>query len=171
MEGCMSSLMGNETVEFSKGFEKLFEEHGGLRQQLGDLLQMVQLLDQQEERAGLFTDLRKKVSAFFEELEAHSQKEESILFPMLETYIGKSGGPIAVMEYEHEEAKRLIQSFLTQSDKEATDEEMITHSILVREAHSLLVSHFMKEENVLFPMGERFFSESEKEELYVKVAG
>ncbi|KAA9026059.1 hemerythrin domain-containing protein [Niallia endozanthoxylica] len=171
MEGCMSSLIGNGPVEFSKGFEKLLEEHVSLRQQLEALLQMVQLLNQQEEKAEVFADLRKKVSAFFKELEAHSQKEESILFPMLETYIGKSGGPIAVMEYEHEEAKRLIQSFLTQSDKETMEENMVTHSLLIREAHSLLISHFMKEENVLFPMGERLFSESEKEELYVKVAG
>ena len=31
---------------------------------------------------------------------------------MMEVYIGKSGGPIAVMEYEHEQAKGFISEFI-----------------------------------------------------------
>lgn len=170
MEGCMSSLMRNGPVEFSKGFEKLLEEHASLRAQLDELLKIVQILDKQNEKAAIFTKLTERVSAFSQELEAHSEKEETVLFPMLETYIGKSGGPIAVMEYEHEQAKGLIQCFLSKAAEGASDNEMVTFSKLVNEAYSLLMSHFMKEENVLFPMGERFFSESEKEELVVKIA-
>ncbi|WP_394232710.1 hemerythrin domain-containing protein [Niallia oryzisoli] len=165
----MSSLMGNGPVEFSRGFEKLLEEHVVLREQLNELLQMVQLLDKQDEKAETFAALTGKVTAFYKELETHSEKEENVLFPMLESYIGKSGGPIAVMEYEHEQAKALIQAFLTRAVRGATDEEILSHSMLVSEAHSLLISHFMKEENVLFPMGERLFSDSEKEELFVKI--
>ncbi|WP_338451868.1 hemerythrin domain-containing protein [Niallia oryzisoli] len=170
MEGCMSSLMGNGPVEFSKGFEKLLEEHASLREQLDELLKTVQILDKKTEKEAIFAQLIQRVSAFSQELEAHSEKEETVLFPMLETYIGKSGGQIAVMEYEHEQAKGLIQSFLSKAADGVSDNEMVTLSKPVIEVYSLLMSHFMKEENVLFPMGKRFFSESEKEELFVKVA-
>jgi regulator of cell morphogenesis and NO signaling len=36
-------------------------------------------------------------------------------------------------------------------------------------AYSILTEHFMKEENVLFPMAERLLSDEEKEELAQKL--
>lgn len=38
-------------------------------------------------------------------------------------------------------------------------------SKLVNEAYEILIQHFYKEKNVLFPMAERMLSEEEKEEL------
>lgn len=37
------------------------------------------------------------------------------------------------------------------------------------EAHHILDEHFMKEENVLFPMAERLLSDGEKEELFARM--
>ncbi|WP_159433438.1 hemerythrin domain-containing protein [Bacillus tuaregi] len=170
MEGCMSSMMGNDPVKYSEGFVKLLADHDALREQLDELLQMVHHLENQVEKAKVFTALTENVVVFFKALEAHSEKEETILFPMLETFIGKNGGPIAVMEYEHEQAKGLIQAFLAKAALLLSDVEMVSHATLVKEAHSLLNSHFMKEENVLFPMGERLFSDTEKEELFEKLS-
>lgn len=86
---------------------------------------------------------------------------------MMEKYIGRKSGPIAVMEYEHDQAKGFIGSFLkaAESNNSFTYEEMMDLTELIKKAFYTLVEHFAKEENVLFPMAENFFTEEEKQEL------
>jgi regulator of cell morphogenesis and NO signaling len=92
---------------------------------------------------------------------------------MMAQYIGRTSGPIAVMEYEHEQAKQRIASFLTKTEElpETVDRESAMElANMVIQAYHILSEHFMKEENVLFPMAERLFSEEEKEELSEKIS-
>ena len=47
---------------------------------------------------------------------------------------------------------------------------MIHHSSLIKNAYYTLVDHFSKEEQVLYPMAERLFTQEEKEEFNRKVS-
>lgn len=166
MSGCMSSFGGMSPVELSKGLHQLKSEHPPLLVQLEELFK---LTEQIEEVENSFEDLIKKVNEFKAALDPHSEREEGILFPMMGVYIGTTSGPIAVMEYEHDQAKAKIQEFLQIADSSKTVEEKKNLSDLIKNAYFILIEHFAKEENVLFPMAERMLSDDEKEELYVKI--
>jgi len=83
-------------------------------------------------------------------------------------YIGRQMGPIAVMEYEHELAKQNLKKFLEAVEQlEGTADagrakEIASYAL---QAHAVLTDHFMKEENVLFPMAENMLNAEEKAEL------
>ncbi|MGI8385580.1 hemerythrin domain-containing protein [Robertmurraya sp. P23] len=167
MQGCMSSMM-DRNVELCEGLQQLKNEHPPLLLMLDGLLETCQQIERVETtRETVFKELIQKVEAFFHELEPHSEREEGVLFSMMEKYIGRESGPIAVMEYEHDQAKGFIGTFLKAalSNDTYTDEEMMELAGLIKNAYYTLVDHFAKEENVLFPMAQNFFSEEEKQEL------
>jgi hemerythrin-like domain-containing protein len=106
------------------------------------------------------------------ELGPHSEREEKVLFRMMETYLGVGMGPVAVMEYEHEQAKSLIGRFLEKTSIQSEQlglQQMKEYSSLVKNAYLTLVDHFSKEEKVLFPMAERMLTNEEKSELFEKI--
>lgn len=113
-------------------------------------------------------DLQEKVTVFIDELEPHSLREEDVLFPMMARYIGRQTGPIAVMEFEHEQAKENLHNFMKAMEKVAVTvehDEAKSIAAYVIEAYTILSAHFMKEEVVLFPMAEQMLSLQEKEYL------
>ncbi|AMQ22548.1 hypothetical protein A0V43_06455 [Geobacillus sp. JS12] len=115
---------------------------------------------------------RRWTKSFVAVLDPHSEREEGVLFPMMAKYIGRTTGPIAVMEYEHEQAKARLAMFLEKTAQlpENIDKgQALTLAGAVIEAHHILDEHFMKEENVLFPMAERLLSDGEKEELFARM--
>lgn len=167
MQGCMSSIM-DRNVELCDGLQQLKNEHPPLLLMLEGLLDTCQHIERvKTTRETMFQELIQKVKAFFDELEPHSEREEGVLFSMMEKYIGRESGPIAVMEYEHDQAKGYIGTFLkvAQSNDTYTDEEMLELAGLIKNAYFTLVDHFAKEENVLFPMAQTFFTDEEKQEL------
>jgi regulator of cell morphogenesis and NO signaling len=171
MQGCMSSMM-DRNVELCEGLQQLKNEHPPLLLMLDGLLETCQQIERVEiTRETMFKELIQKVEAFFHELEPHSEREEGVLFSMMEKYIGRVSGPIAVMEYEHDQAKGFIGTFLkaSQSNDAFTDENMLELAGLIKNAYYTLVDHFAKEENVLFPMAQNFFTEEEKQELKERI--
>ena len=80
-------------------------------------------------------------------VEKHGELEEQYLFPELEPHLGKEMGPLAVMEFEHEEIRKILGAL-----KEACD----AHTIRLETAKFIvfLRDHIAKEEKVLFPMAE-----------------
>lgn len=167
MQGCMSSIM-DRNVELCDGLQQLKNEHPPLLLMLEGLFDTCQHIERvKTTRETMFQELIQKVKAFFDELEPHSEREEGVLFSMMEKYIGRESGPIAVMEYEHDQAKGYIGTFLkaAQSNDTYTDEEMLELAGLIKNAYFTLVDHFAKEENVLFPMAQTFFTDEEKQEL------
>ncbi|ANB59876.1 hemerythrin HHE cation binding domain protein [Anoxybacillus amylolyticus] len=50
--------------------------------------------------------LREHVQSFLANLDPHFEGEAGVLFPMMAKYIGRTPGSIAVMEYEHDQAKQ-----------------------------------------------------------------
>jgi regulator of cell morphogenesis and NO signaling len=169
-------MNGQGEVKLCAGLERLKKEHGPLREQKQRLFEQAQaIVGDKEGQNGKerLLALRENVQAFVNELDPHSQREEGVLFPMMAQYIGRTSGPIAVMEYEHDQANQRLASFLTKTAElpETVDcESAVALANEVIDAYHILAEHFMKEENVLFPMAERLLSDEEKEELAEKIS-
>jgi len=169
MSGCMSSFGGMAPTQFCKGLQQLKGEHPPLLTQLEGMFHLTQEVQQNNKIEAKFFDLVANVQEFKVALDPHSEREEGILFPMMGVYIGTTSGPIAVMEYVHDQAKAKIGEFLQKAEKNPDVMEMKNLSELVKDAYYILTEHFAKEENVLFPMAERMLSDEEKEELYNRI--
>lgn len=174
MSSCMSSMFQGEVLELCIPLQRLKDEHGPLNKMKKELFEISSSIEDTEEAEWLevITNLRKKVESFIDVLDPHSQREEGVLFEMMAKYIGKTSGPIAVMEYEHDQAKTNIGAFLMETEN-LTDnllkDEAKRLASYVREAYLILTDHFMKEENILFPMAEKILSDEEKQELEVRI--
>ncbi|GHH99217.1 hemerythrin domain-containing protein [Neobacillus kokaensis] len=170
MQGCHSGMFSNGPVSLSDGLNKLVSEHIPLREGLEKLFSLCKTVT--EEQGPSFEELVQAVKNFSKELDYHSEREETILFRMMEVYIGKNGGPIAVMEYEHEQAHGFINKFFKNVDNNSdlTDDEKIQNASLIENAYHTLINHFAKEENVLYPMAERLFTDEEKELVNQRVS-
>jgi regulator of cell morphogenesis and NO signaling len=171
MNGCMSGLGSMPSAELtSQGLKQLKGEHPPLLAQLEVLYSLTQSIDQEAEIESNFVQLVKMTEEFKNNLDPHSEREEGVLFPMLGAYIGTTSGPIAVMEYEHDQAKENINAFLAGGDfSQSSPEELKKRAQLVQNAYFILTEHFAKEENVLFPLAERMLSDEEKEELFHRI--
>ena len=171
MNGCMSGFGGMPTGVLSEGLKQLKSEHPSLLEKLEVQYNLVQQIEKEESIENNFTELIRRVSEFKAELDPHSEREEGVLFPMMGAYVGTTSGPIAVMEYEHDQAKGYIGSFLKTAleDRILSIEEMKEQAHLIKSAYATLTEHFAKEEKVLFPMAERMLSDEEKEELARKI--
>lgn len=170
MSGCMSAFGGMPQAELSEGLKQLKSEHSPLLGQLEALYGLTQQIDQEVDVVNNFKELITKVKAFKRALDPHSEREEGVLFPMMGVYIGTTSGPIAVMEYEHDQAKANIGSFLAKGElDQASTEEKKKLAELIQKAYFILTEHFSKEESVLFPMAERMLTVEEKAELSEKI--
>lgn len=172
MTGCMSGLNQDSSFTLSEGLQQLKNEHPPLLDMLADLLELSKSIEEGVQMEENFAKLKEQVVEFLAELEPHSEREEGVLFEMMAAYIGREMGPIAVMEYEHDQAKRFIGTFLHNTKggtAELTAEQMVANAQLIKNANYTLVSHFSKEESILFPMAENMFSEEEKQELAQRI--
>ncbi|RDU38379.1 hemerythrin domain-containing protein [Neobacillus piezotolerans] len=172
MNGCLSAFGGAGEVELCSGLKQLKEEHPPLLSQLDGLLEAVRKIERGEYIKETFFELTEKTKLFIADLGPHSDREEGVLFEMMGEYIGRTSGPIAVMEYEHDRAKDLIGTYLTKAAEEGaefSEDEIRGMADRIKEAYYTLTEHFAKEENVLFPMAQRMLSEEEKEELYRRI--
>lgn len=90
-----------------------------------------------------------------EELEAHMQKEEQILFPMIQQgMLAMAGGPIAVMRFEHDHHGEALRS-LKRLAHDFQLPEGACHSwralyLGVEELYNDLLEHIHLENNILF---------------------
>jgi regulator of cell morphogenesis and NO signaling len=110
---------------------------------------------------GSFTDepvqrLRDTVGELAEELLAHMAKEEQVLFPWILEGNGRTaGGPIRVMQAEHDSAGRQLAAIRSLTSNFRIPEGACqTWSALIRELQQLdedLRQHIDLENNVLFP--------------------
>ena len=98
----------------------------------------------------------------------HHAKEENLLFPlMVKKGYSAEKGPVAVMLYEHQLGRNFVTGIaegilqLRAGKREAIKE---VYSNMLGYA-DLLKNHIAKENNVLFPMADKVFTETEKESL------
>src|SRR3989338_10703562 len=99
------------------------------------------------------------------EFDKHSlNKEEKALFPEIEKFIPRDGGPTGVMVMEHKELVELIKSFkenLKIKDFEKLNE--IGNNIL-----SILRPHIDKENNMLYMMADMHLGDKQKKAILEK---
>lgn len=173
--GCGMTGFAEASGPLCAGLERLRREHPPLWKRMEELAESARRIPDDAGSGGWRESLRsleEKVRSFTAELDLHSKREEEVLFPMMAQYIGRETGPIAVMEYEHEQAKARLSEFLSEVEKlggsaGAGDARRIAGKVEV--AVQILSDHFLKEENVLFPMAERILSDAEKEELLERI--
>jgi hemerythrin-like domain-containing protein len=85
---------------------------------------------------------------FSNQLRAHFDAEESLLFPAFESATGMSDGPSQVMRMEHGQMRELIdQLAAAQSARDAETFSGVAETLLI-----VMQQHNMKEENILYPM-------------------
>jgi|GEM_PF-265894 len=172
---CGGMMWGNEEkgkqTTLCKPLAQLKREHEPLRDKMNAFVRDAAEIGVSQEISdwsGQLAALKQKVVAFSRELDPHSEREEGALFPLMAKYIGRQMGPIAVMEYEHEQAKQNLTTFIEAVEQieepvnAGRAKEIVSYAL---QAHAILSDHFMKEENVLFPMAENLLNAEEKEEL------
>jgi hemerythrin-like domain-containing protein len=83
-----------------------------------------------------------------DQMQAHFEAEENLLFPAFEAAAGSSSGPTRVMRYEHEQMRPLLaQLEAACAAHDGEDYAGVAETLLI-----LMQQHNMKEENILYPM-------------------
>lgn len=100
------------------------------------------------------------------EFDKHSlNKEEKVLFPEIEKFMPRDGGPTGMMIIEHEDLTESIKNFKISGKDFNKLNEIGIHII------SLLRQHIDKENNILFMMAEMHFNDKQKELIVKKFKG
>ena len=102
---------------------------------------------------------------FAEELTAHLEHEERVLFPAFEEATGMCGGPTEVMRAEHEQIRCLLpvlESALRSGD--VSTFRGLSESLLL-----LVQQHNMKEEQILYPGMDQMLDEASREALVIRL--
>ncbi|OIJ10185.1 hypothetical protein BKP35_13835 [Anaerobacillus arseniciselenatis] len=174
---CFGGFGDPNEINYCAPLKQLIDEHPSLLAKMAEFNQMVQAFEADDtitDWNNAIDQLHEKLSIFIAELEPHSDREEDVLFEMMVKYIGREGGPIAVMEYEHNTAKLNLKefmdkvAFIKENEKTITKEEAFDLFRHLKIVYLTLTDHFMKEENILFPMAEKTLSDEEKEELAIQ---
>lgn len=131
--------------------------HDRHREQLPELiLQAAKVERVHADKPSVPGGLTKYLTALHQELSSHMMKEEQILFPMIRQGMGtQAGGPISVMESEHDEAGELVEVIkhvtnnVTPPPEACTTWKAMYNGI--NEMIDDLMEHISLENNVLFP--------------------
>lgn len=149
-----------------KPTEILREEHTNVLQKLDALEGVISRLD---EKPVISAQLKELTAFFNKDFWLHFAKEEEALFPELEKFIPRQGGPLAVMLAEHEdlrktntEMQRGVSDYLQDSVKPATKEIIQRYGIHFIE---LLRGHISKENNILFHMADNYLNEAQNSQV------
>src|SRR5690554_4032469 len=113
-----SNLGDPKDIQFCAPLAQLYSEHPSLRAKMSEFNRLANEYEANEETVwkDVIQELHEKLEVFVTELDPHSTREEDILFEMMAKHIGRDGGPIAVMEYEHDLAKKNIKEFFQKYD-------------------------------------------------------
>jgi iron-sulfur cluster repair protein YtfE (RIC family) len=91
--------------------------------------------------------LRGKALLLAAALGPHARLEDELLFATVEEQAGTGVGPVEAMRAEHEEIERVLRSVAAATEPARASEMLL-------EAIHLARAHFLKEEQVAFPMAE-----------------
>ncbi len=141
--------------------QELTQEHEAVLSNLAALQQVLGIMQSGPPQvdAGALDTAENVVRSLQTELAVHLRKEEEILFPPLEAYLGREQGPIGVMLREHEDLRRIMQrladalSLLRADAGPASPQDAVQEVLQWGEGLiSLLRQHIGKEDQCLFPM-------------------
>lgn len=170
--------------------EHLLDEHRVIMVQIADLRQAVTDLSARGEAAlpGALPVFRRIGRMMETQLARHARKEDEALFPALEAIIGVEDGPTAVMRREHKSIHgrgELLRRTLHELNE-------VEHPLIVaggetmrsltasggtadslranaQEIIELLDMHFLKEEQILFPMAQNVLDSSALDDVWKRI--
>jgi len=108
---------------------------------------------------------RSAFERFNEQMQAHFEAEELILFPAFEEATGMVQGPTQMMRLEHQQ----MRSVLAQLQAACAAQDSAGFAGLAETLLILMQQHNMKEEHILYPMCEEALT-AEAEELGSRMA-
>ncbi|MCL6565613.1 MAG: hemerythrin domain-containing protein [Acidobacteriia bacterium] len=139
----------------------LQEDHTRFAQMLATLEGWVQKAESaMPAEAAQWQQARTMLESFIRDVTLHISKEEQVLFPVLEAYLPRDIGPLAVLRGEHSDIRaqfRRLQEAIVVLCREP--ESRHAAASFARAGHALrqlVYDHLYKEDRVLYPMIARF---------------
>lgn len=147
--------------------DELKEEHQGILLMLKILEKVCAKLEAKEK---VDPDHLERIVEFFRVFadKCHHGKEEDLLFPEMEkSGIPRERGPIGVMLMEHDQGRAFVKGMGEAASlyKKGESTASAEFSKNARDYIALLTQHINKENNILFPMGDRVVSKEKQDEL------
>ena len=147
--------------------EELKEEHQGIQLMLRILEEVCSRLGSKEKVVNEhLQNILEFIKIFVDK--CHHGKEEDLLFPEMEKAgISKEHGPIGVMLLEHERGRQFVKGMseaLLKYERN-TEQASLPFVANARNYINLLTQHIDKENNVLFPLGDKVLSNDQKKML------
>jgi iron-sulfur cluster repair protein YtfE (RIC family) len=117
-------------------------------------------------RTASFVEARAAFGSFVAGLDWHIDVEEQVVFPAFEELTGTPRGPTTVMRMEHVDIRGHMQRVTAALGTQSVD----AVGNALRELTTLLATHNMKEERMLYPMTDRALgTPTAQEELVQRV--
>jgi len=150
--------------------ENLKEEHQVILRMIKVLTVASDKLDRGED---VSSEVFKKAVDFIRTFadRCHHGKEQDTLFPTMgERGFPMKSGPIAVMLMEHEQGRHFVRGLAEALAKYEKGDKELKDAIVknARGYAELLNQHIYKENNILFPMGDKVLSQSDNNVLLEK---
>ncbi|MCQ5375326.1 MAG: DUF438 domain-containing protein [Methanomassiliicoccales archaeon] len=141
----------------------LLEEHKYVKDVADEIVRLLPSLsikEEAEETVGRLAELVEHLK----EYNKHKVREENALFPMIEKH-GVTQPP-AVMWSEHDQQRTLIKKIATLLEQETPMSEKTEElASALRSISEMIISHFYKEENILFPTALKLINEGEWKQI------
>jgi hemerythrin-like domain-containing protein len=105
--------------------------------------------------------------------QCHHGKEESCLFPLLETRgVPEEGCPLGTLRHEHERSRALTQALVQATVEYSADPYSARPALMevLRELVRFYPAHIWKEEYLLFPLADKVLSAGDQERLLKEFA-
>ena len=157
-------------MQYSKPMQILVDEHAVIT----SMLDAVEAVANRPDNAGEFPqEFYEKALDFFATFadKCHHAKEEDQLFPLLESRgVPREGGPIGCMLHDHEAGRAHVAAARGALARTATGDRAARATVR-REALAyvgLLRQHILKENTILFVLGDQYLTGSDKAELLKK---
>ncbi|MDH7507982.1 MAG: DUF438 domain-containing protein [Methanomassiliicoccales archaeon] len=141
----------------------LLEEHKYVKDVADEISRLLPSLLKENEVEETVRRLREIVE-HLKEYNKHKVREENALFPMIEKH-GVTQPP-AVMWSEHDQQRALIKeiaALLNQNDVSSLDTQKLASAL--RSISEMVMAHFYKEENILFPTALKLINETEWKQI------
>jgi hemerythrin-like domain-containing protein len=144
-----------------KSIDELRAEHDGIKLMLNILSVIVGQVDNGEVIDTNDLDQSMEFITVFVD-HCHHSKEEELLFPALTAAgVPLEGGPVGVMLHEHIQGRRSVQAMSDALARYKAGDKKAIHDFAgnARQYINMLNAHIDKENNVLYPMGEKLLSD------------
>jgi regulator of cell morphogenesis and NO signaling len=148
----------------------LMKEHDGALTKLHRLKKDAQELKKKGYSEKVFKSLLKVSEYVDQEVRVHNKHEEDALFPVVERYVD---GPTSVLREDHAKMSKIYKkmNYSIKALKENNEDKISLLELCesAEEIVHLMVNHIHKENQILFPMIQRFCTKEEIREIAKKL--